>query len=178
VTVNNPTPFGALPPRYTFALNPRLFARVNQCPDCHVPTKELIVPLLVRVGYDGVGYDGVESNGVHPDVWIVIRTNCRHCPQCDLLIADQRRLEGAMAAMLMQRDPSVIGHDYQVLGTVQTRTWEAGMRREGAQQPMAVQTLRLHVHDFVALRTLETKTPRPPAAQPAARKAKRKREHT
>ncbi len=158
MTVNTPTPFGVLPPRYTFALNPRLFARVNQCPDCHVPTEELIVPLLVRV---------------EPEVWIVIRMNCRHCPQCDLLVADRRRLEGAMAAMLMQQDPSVAGHDYQVIGTVQTRAWEAGMRRGAGQPQMDTQALLRHVHDFVAVRTLETKS-KPPVAQPAERKTKRK----
>lgn len=87
---------GQLPPRYTFALNPRLFARVNQCPDCRTPTEELIVPLLIHV---------------EPDVWIVIRTRCRHCPQCDLLIADQRRLEGAMAAMLMDKPGKTLGDE-------------------------------------------------------------------
>jgi hypothetical protein len=154
-------PFGRLPPRYTFALNPRLFARVNQCPDCRTPTEELIVPLLIHV---------------EPDVWIVIRTKCRHCPQCDLLIADQRRLEGAMAAMLMRQDPSVIGHDYQVLGTVQTRLWEAGMQRGAGQQPMDAQAVRRHVHDFVAVRTLASvgQVSKPAPAQPAARKANKK----
>ena len=154
-------PFGRLPPRYTFALNPRLFARVNQCPDCHVPTEELILPLLVRV---------------EPDVWIVIRMTCRHCPQCDLLVADRRRLEGAMAAMLMQQDPSVVGHDYQVIGTVQTRTWEAGMRRGAGQQQLDTQAMLRHVHDFVAVRTLASvgQVSKPSPAQPAARKANKK----
>ena len=64
---------GKLPPRHTFALNPRQSARVGRCPDCRAPTEALTLPLPLRI---------------EPDVRIAIRIKCRYSPHCDLLIGD------------------------------------------------------------------------------------------
>jgi len=45
--------------------------------------------------------------------------HCRFCPDRDLLIIHQDELEAQLAAHMSERDPSVIGNEYIVIGTME-----------------------------------------------------------
>jgi len=106
--------FGRLPPQYTFILNPYTDARFTRCPACDQKTKQRKFPLFIHV------------EPLNP---IVLGKTCRYCPHCDLLIAHQDELEAQLEALFAERDPSVIGNDYLVLGTVERKAWRESMKQ-------------------------------------------------
>ena len=122
------TRFGKLPPQYTFILNPYADARFTRCPDCNQRMKQRKLPLFIHID---------PMNGV------VLNKTCRYCPDCDLLIAHQDQIEGLLAAMFAEHNPSIIGNDYLVLGTVERAAW-----REGVKQPKGIPDMLEHLHDF------------------------------
>ena len=81
---------------------------------------------------------------------VVLGKTCRYCPDCDLLIVHQDELEAQLEALFAERDPSVIGNDYMVLGTVERQPW-----REGMKQPKSIPEMLEHLHDFKEVRTVE-----------------------
>jgi len=125
---------GKLPPQYRFILNPHAETRVGRCPICEQKMHQRKVPLFVHV------------NPFNP---VVLGYTCRYCPTCDLLIAHQDEIEHLLAGLFAERDPSVIGNDYLVLGTVERAAW-----REGMKQPKGIDDMLAHLHDFKEVRTL------------------------
>jgi hypothetical protein len=95
--------FGQLEPQYNFALNPYPDARFSKCPDCEQKTRQRELPLLTHVD---------------PMHLIALNYTCRYCPDCDLLITHQGEIEELLAALFVEDDPSVIGNDYLMIGTV------------------------------------------------------------
>ena len=126
---------GKLPRRYTFILNPYVDARFTRCPGCDQPTKVRKLPLFIHV------------DPLNP---IVLGKTCRYCPNCDLLIVHQDELEAQLAALFEERDPSLVGNDYLVLGTVERQAW-----RQGMKQPKGIEEMLEHLHEFKEVRTVE-----------------------
>jgi hypothetical protein len=126
---------GKLPPQYTFILNPYTDARFTRCPGCDQKTKQRKLPLFIHVD---------------PLNTVVLNYTCRYCPGCDLLIVHQDELEAQLVALFEERDPSVIGNDYLVLGTVERKAW-----RESMKQPKSIPEMLEHLHIFKEVRTVE-----------------------
>ena len=151
---------GKLPPKYTFILNPYTDARFTRCPGCDQRMRQRKLPLLIHID---------------PMHLIALNYTCRYCPNCDLLIAHQDEIEGLLAALFAEREPSVIGNDYLVLGTVERQAW-----REGVKQPKDIQEMLEHLHDFKEVHTIrpagwypaddEPTTPKQRTDKPAPRK--------
>jgi len=127
--------FGKLEPRYTFVLNPYSDVRFSTCPGCGRRTKQRKLPLLIHID---------------PQVLLTLNKTCRYCPDCDLLIAHQDEIEGLLAAIFTERDPSVVGNDYLVLGTVERKAW-----RKGAQDALTIAEMLDNLHDFKAVHKIE-----------------------
>jgi len=77
---------------------------------------------------------------LHP---IVLNKTCRYGPGCDPILVHQDELEHQLAAQFSELDPSVIGKDYLVLGTVDRQDW-----REGVTQPKGIAEMLDHLHQF------------------------------
>lgn len=74
---------GALPPRYSFVLNPHVDYRVTSCPGCKAKTRVRKIPLVIHV--DGVGL-------------LILRKTCRLCLNCETVIVHQAEIESAIKA--------------------------------------------------------------------------------
>ena len=137
--------------KYDFALNPYTDARFTRCPGCEQKTKQRKFPLFIHV------------EPLNP---IVLGKTCRYCPNCDLVIAHQDELEAQLEALFAETDPSLVGNDYLVMGTVEHEVW-----RESLKQPKGIPEMMEHLHIFKEVRTIE---PQPagwyPANEPPAQK--------
>lgn len=110
-----PGRLGALPPRYSFVLNPYPRARFTRCPTCDARTRLRKLPLVVHV-----------EHSAGPRLVIVGKT-CRLCVTCDLLIAHRAELARLIASSAVAdetKPPS-----YAVLGTADRRVWRRGLVR-------------------------------------------------
>jgi YgiT-type zinc finger domain-containing protein len=114
---------GELPPKHTFFLNPYRDERFTRCPMCSQLTKVRKKPYLIHID---------------PRQILVLNVSGRYCPDCDLLILHQDVVEDLMVRAFQERDPSLIGNDYLIIGTVERRGW-----REGDPK-----TLLANLHDF------------------------------
>jgi hypothetical protein len=108
--------FGQLPPRYTFALNPYPNARFSKCPKCGRATYPRKFPLLIHVDKAGP---------------FVLGKTCKYCSKCEFIITHQDELESTLAAIFAEREPTVMGNDYFVLGTVDKKAWRQRLDHEG-----------------------------------------------
>ncbi len=120
---------GKLPPMYDFILNPYAETRVGRCPICERKMRQRKVPLLIHID---------------PTYLVTLGYTCRYCPDCELLVAHQDDIEHLLASMFAERDPSVIGNDYMVMGTVERAFWRAGMKAP----PGRIEELLDNLHDF------------------------------
>ena len=126
---------GKLPPTYRFILNPHAETRVSRCPSCEQRMHQRKVPLFIHVD---------------PKIPVILGYTCRYCPECDLLVAHQDEIEHLLAALFAERDPSVIGNDYMVMGTVERALWRESMKVE-----KGVGELVENLHDFKEVLELE-----------------------
>jgi hypothetical protein len=125
----NTTPqFGELPPQYKFVLNPYPDLRFSRCPFCEHKSGQRKIPLLIHV---------------EPRHLLALNYTCRYCPICDVLIAHKHVIEHLLYEMFHEYDPTTIGNEYMIIGTVQKKVW-----REGLYQPKAVTEMIPHVSDF------------------------------
>ena len=104
---------GRRPPRYSFILNPYEDLRCSTCPTCGKATYPRKFALLVYV------------EGYGP---FVLGKTCKYCSKCEIIIAHKDELEAILAAQFSVLNPEVIGNDYEVLATVDTKFWKAGMK--------------------------------------------------
>lgn len=128
------TRIGKLPPQYIFALNPYAEYRFTRCPGCDRKMRQRKLPLWIHV------------DPVNP---VALNYTCRYCPNCDLLIAHQDEIETLLAQLFAWHNPSVIGNDYLILGTIERPAW-----REGVQQPRSIPDMLEHLHDFQEVHTV------------------------
>ena len=139
---------GALPARYSFALNQHSDVRFSKCPECESRTRVRKIPLVIHV--DGTGL-------------VVLRKTCRMCVSCELVIARQDEIETHLAAAVPSgaRDKP----EYLVLGTVEPRIW-----RRGSRSALMMDELIENMADFKAHMRLEyTPGGWRPARKPAAK---------
>ena len=119
---------GALPPRYSFVLNPHSRERFTRCPSCEASTRIRKIPLVVHVD---------DPNGPR---LILLNKSCRLCLRCETLIVHQAELELVIitAGLSAAKQPG-----YVVLGTIDRRTW-----REGLVGGAQLADIRAHMADF------------------------------
>lgn len=120
--------FGALPPRYSFMLNPYPHMSVSRCPLCGQKNKQRKTPLLIHVD---------------PSHLIALGYTCRYCPACDLLVAHKHEIEHLLTELFRQSDPGVIGNNYLIIGTVEKGIW-----RKGLTLPQPLAEALPHASDF------------------------------
>ena len=119
---------GKLPPRYTFFLNPYTDVRFTRCPSCNKPTKARKHPFFIHI---------------FPTQPFILNMTGPYCPRCDLLILHQDKRETLMVHSMEQFDPSLIGNDYLVVGTMERKG-----SRESKKQPKDYDLVFDNLHDF------------------------------
>jgi len=119
---------GALPPRYSFVLNPHVDCRVTRCPGCKAKTRVRKIPLVIHV--EGAGL-------------LILRKTCRLCLNCETVIVHQAEIESAIKASAGQAATAT--PDYLVLGTVGPRVW-----RQGLSGDVSMDELVRNMADFKA----------------------------
>jgi hypothetical protein len=127
--------FGKLPRRYRFALNQYAEARASRCPRCNALTYPRKFPLLIHID---------------PDELRVLGKTCKYCSKCEFIICHQDELEAELFEHFRRDQPDLIGHPYLVLGTVELKTWRAGM-----DQPITLDDLLAHTADIKHYLNLE-----------------------
>lgn len=127
---------GKQPARYSFLLNPHTDLRLSKCPTCNRPTHSRKFALLI-----------------HADGWglLALGKTCRYCARCELVIAHKDELDAELAHSLAQLASEADGREYLVLGTLNRKVWERGLRGEG---PPLGETLE-HVAPFEKMLQLE-----------------------
>jgi len=119
---------GALPPRYSLAINPYADYRATSCPRCKAKTRVRKIPLVIHV--DGAGL-------------LILRKTCRLCLNCETVIVHQTEIESAIMALVGQAAAAT--PDYLVLGTAGPRVW-----RQGLSGDMKIDELVRDMADFKA----------------------------
>lgn len=107
---------GNLPPRYALMLNPFPETRLSSCPKCDRLTYPRKFPLFIHV------------EGWGP---LIQGKTCKYCPRCELIMCHQDELEHELAHSFGRLKPEVIGNEYFLVGTVERKTWKAGMEKPG-----------------------------------------------
>jgi hypothetical protein len=131
---------GALPPRYSFVLNPHTDVRFTKCPRCEAPTRVRKLALVVHVEH---------SDG--PRLAILGKT-CRLCVVCETLVVQEADVERLVAASGL--GAKGLKPVYLVLGTVAPQ-----MYRRGLAGGVSLPDIREHMADFKAYLNVDV-TPR------------------
>ena len=129
---------GHLPPKYKFILNPYVDVRFTRCPACRATMRQRTVPLLIHVA---------------PHYLNIFVHTCRYCPDCDLLLAHWDQLGWNMENYFRACDQTVIGNDFLIIGTAERKAWDRHLR-----QPMYIDEMLAHVHDFEKVYRVEGST--------------------
>ncbi|HEV2579426.1 MAG TPA: hypothetical protein VGT44_01125, partial [Ktedonobacteraceae bacterium] len=116
-------------------LNPYQDARFTSCPQCGIKTRQRKLPLVIHVD---------------PMYTLILGKTCRYCVNCDLLIAHQDQLEDQLSMYFSTINPESIGNDYLVMGTLDRPEW-----RQGMQDPLSIQEMIEHLHDFKEVITFQ-----------------------
>jgi hypothetical protein len=119
---------GSLAPQHRFFLNPYEDSRFTKCPQCLENTKIRKFPFGIHID---------------PDVLVTFNLSGPYCPGCDLIILHQDKVESLLTMAVMERDPSVIGNDYLILGTFERNYW-----RKVSKQGGTAQGFFDNLHDF------------------------------
>ena len=120
--------FGHLKAKYNFSLNPYPELRFSKCPVCQGKTGQRKLPLLIHID---------------PKNLITLNYTNRYCPRCDRLIGHKHEIEHLLTDIFSQHNPSIIGNNYLLIGTLEKKAWQ-----EGLKQPQLVQDMLPYVHDF------------------------------
>ena len=125
-----------MPPRYGFILNPHAETRLSKCPRCEKLTYPRKFAFLIHV--DGWGP-------------MALGKTCKYCSRCELIMMHQDELEAELTYSFSKFAPEVIGNEYLVLGTIEKRVWQKGVKGEGTE----VGEILKHVADFKKVYDLE-----------------------
>lgn len=120
---------GGLPPRYSFILNPYIDVRLSKCPKCDGPTHTRKFALFI-----------------HVDDWgpLVFGKTCRYCTRCELIVAHQDEVEAELAYSLSRIAPQAVGGKYLVVGTMDRKVWQQGLRGGGTRLAASLE----HIAEF------------------------------
>lgn len=123
------TRIGKLPPRYSFILNPHEGTRLSKC-----PRREKLT------------YPRKFAFFIHVDEWgpMALGKTCKYCSRCELIMMHQNEVEAALAISFSRIAPKMIGNEYMVLGTIEKKVWQAGLKQPGSSME---ETLK-HTADF------------------------------
>jgi hypothetical protein len=127
---------GALPPRYSFLLNPHPRERFTRCPRCKATTRVRKLVLVIHRAPIGL---------------VLLRKTCRLCVVCEMLIVDEAEMNRLIDALSADRPGA---SPYLVLGTLDSKIW-----RDGMSASVAIQQVRDHMADFKAYMRVDI-TPR------------------
>lgn len=127
---------GELPPRYSFILNPYTDVRLSKCPKCRRLTHLRKFALLIHVDEYGP---------------LVLGKTCRYCTHCELIAAHADELEAELAQNLTRIAPEAVGSKYLVLGTMDKKVWQLGLRGGGTELDAGLE----HVAQFKKVYDLE-----------------------
>ncbi len=130
----NKISFGCLQPKYNYTLNPYPQFRFYKCPDCKNKTGQRKLPLLIHID---------------PKNLIALNYTNQYCHRCDMLIGKKNEIEHQLTNMFLKIDKEIIGNNYIVLGTVETKAW-----RENINHPKPFGEMRQHIHDFKSYQNL------------------------
>ena len=130
---------GKLPPQHTFFLNPHSDERFTRCPQCRKPTRIRKFPFAIHID---------------PRVMMTLNMSGPYCPKCDLIILHKDKVEELLTAAFVQRDPTIIGNDYLIVGTVERAYW-----RKASTQGGTYQELFDSLHDFKQVVIFEPQRP-------------------
>lgn len=120
---------GKLPPRYSFGLNTYEETRFSRCPICDKKTHPRKFALFIVI--DGWGP-------------MALGKTCKFCSRCQLIIAHQDELEHELTIALEKHDPSVIGNEYMVFGTMERKVWQKHLKED----PGDFNDMLEHIADF------------------------------
>jgi hypothetical protein len=123
------TKLGKLPPRYKYTLNKYRDERFSRCPLCKKLTHPRKFALLIHIDEWGLMIFGKSS---------------KYCSNCELIIVHQHELEAELAYAFSKIKPEIIGNDYLVIGTVDKKIWQQGVK---GNSPDLQETLK-HASDF------------------------------
>jgi hypothetical protein len=104
---------GKQPRRHDFFLNPYQDRRFSSCPRCGEKTRVRKFVLVIHV---------------EPLSSVALNKTCRYCLSCDLIIAHQDEIETQLTLLFTERDSSMIGNEYLVMGTLDRAIWRQGRR--------------------------------------------------
>jgi len=130
------TRVGKLQPRYSLMLNPYSDVRLSKCPKCQKPTYLRKFALFIHI--DGWGP-------------LALGKTCRYCSRCELIMVHQDELEAQLAHSFSHIAPEVIGNEYLVIGTIDKKVWQAGLRDGDRQLAQMLQ----HMADVKDVYVLE-----------------------
>lgn len=119
---------GLLPPRYTFMLNPHDFVRLSSCTGCRRATHARKFPLLICI----------EDAGL-----LTLGKTCKYCSRCETIMCQQDELEAELVIASERLELDALGKAYEVVGTVNRKKWQAGMKGE-----LSDEELWAHTADF------------------------------
>ena len=126
---------GKKPRRHDFFLNPYRDWRFSSCPQCGEKTRVRKFPLVIHV------------EALNP---VALNKSCRYCPPCDLIIAHQDEIETQLMILFSERDPSMVGNEYLVMGTLDRAIW-----RQSRKEPMPIGELLDHLYVFAQVLQFE-----------------------
>ena len=86
---------------------------------------------------------------VDPQNLIALNYINRFCPYCDLLIGHKHEIEHILTELFTRYNPSIIGNNYLLLGTVKKEAWNNGLI-----QPQLVHDMLPYIHDFKSYKEL------------------------
>jgi len=95
--------------RHYFFLNPYDDCAFTKCPKCDSKTKLRKFPLVIHI---------------EPQQMLFLNKNCKYCLECDLIIVKKSEIEALLTAQFEKVNPSSIGNEYLVFGTLDRRDWK------------------------------------------------------
>lgn len=89
----------------SFFLNPYDNWRHTRCPRCDAKTRPRRRNVVILID---------------PNALCLTGTDCRYCPDCDLLIAHADLIQQSLTHLMRPSMPDIVGTDYVVLGMIET----------------------------------------------------------
>lgn len=112
-------PLIKLESKYRFFLNPYEDSRFTKCPQCLGKTK-------IRKHPFGIHID--------PEILLALNMSGPYCPNCDLIILHQDKVETLMVMTFENVAPDIIGNDYLIMGTIERSQWRKSSKIGGTDK--------------------------------------------
>ncbi len=107
--------YGKLETKYTAVINPFTWYRASKCPQCEGRAQVRKFALVIHVDPKGIFH---------------IRTTCKWCIRCELVIVHQHELEHSLEVGLREHAPDQVGNEYLLIGTLEMRIWTRYMKHQ------------------------------------------------